>query len=155
MGKKQRLATQRTDNKAWFPYNAEVTQTDAGEENAVSADSADHRRRLNLLLFSARIYENMEAFNDRLFLELQLFSWLILLRKKRKRKFQRRKHRFWVRDLIKKRKETSQYFTLVQEMRMGDREYFFRQAKVRCCLIQKFVLLQFLYTSNRAKEYNS
>ncbi len=37
-----------------------------------------------------------------------------------------RKKRFWVRKILQERKRLGQYHTLVQELRIHDREYFFR-----------------------------
>ena len=48
---------------------------------------------------------------------------LVLLRRKKKGK---RQHRFWVRDIFRKREELGVFHTLAQEMEANDREYFFR-----------------------------
>ena len=63
---------------------------------------------------------------------IETISLLLILRRKRKRrrdeknKRTRQKHRFWVRDIFKLREEYGEYHRLVQELREGDREYFFR-----------------------------
>ncbi|CAH3176401.1 unnamed protein product, partial [Porites evermanni] len=50
---------------------------------------------------------------------------LSILRRRRARTIPRR-HRFWVRQIYQKREELGAYHTLVQELRLHDREFFFR-----------------------------
>ena len=56
---------------------------------------------------------------------------LILLRRRRrlrnsKQNVRPKERKSWVRDIFKKRQEFGDYHQLVQEFRLGDREYFFR-----------------------------
>ena len=59
---------------------------------------------------------------------------LFLLRRRRRRKgsklFQqsntRAKPKFWVRSIFQKRESLGEYHRLIQELRIEDREYFFR-----------------------------
>ena len=57
---------------------------------------------------------------------------LLLLRRRRKRKILEQKEseraspKFWVRPIFKKREEFGEYHRLIDELRHGDREYFFR-----------------------------
>ena len=37
-----------------------------------------------------------------------------------------RKHRFWVREMYQKREQLGAFHTLARELRLHDREYFFR-----------------------------
>lgn len=50
---------------------------------------------------------------------------LLLLRRTRQR-INKYKKRFWVRDIIKRRKELGEYHRLIQEMRLNDHESFFQ-----------------------------
>ncbi|XP_065067590.1 putative nuclease HARBI1 [Rhopilema esculentum] len=54
-----------------------------------------------------------------------------VLRAKRKRheRNQKRKHKFWIRKIFKA-KESSEYYSLYQELRMADREYHFRYLRI-------------------------
>eukprot|EP00794_Sanderia_malayensis_P002221 gene2221-2529_t len=65
---------------------------------------------------------------QKLVMQGQLFLIIALLRKKKtllERKPYKKK-RSWVRKILQERKRLGQYHTLVQELRMHDREYFFR-----------------------------
>ncbi len=62
---------------------------------------------------------------DEFLLHASSFVLLALKREIDKRK-RRRKHRFRVRDIFKKRREYGVFNTLMQELRLSDREYFFR-----------------------------
>ena len=66
----------------------------------------------------------MAAINRRFLLQSNLFALLVLIRLRLQQK--RRKHRFWVRRIFQLRERYGAYHTLVQEMRLFDREYFFR-----------------------------
>ena len=63
-------------------------------------------------------------------LEIQahLLAIIALLRKKKLllQSKQYKKKKFWVRDLFQARNELGHFHTLVQEMKLKDREYFFR-----------------------------
>ena len=68
-----------------------------------------------------------DADDDAEVLLLQGHAFLLLaaLRRRIQRK-KRKKHRFWVRAIFKERRRYGAYHTLVQELRMFDREFFFR-----------------------------
>ena len=56
---------------------------------------------------------------------------VLLLRRRRKKRVEitnalRSKPRFWIRDIFLKREELGEFHRLVQELKNGDREYFFR-----------------------------
>ena len=55
--------------------------------------------------------------------DISLASFILVVDEKKKKK---RKHRFWVRDIYKKREEQGVYSNLIRELQHGDREYFFR-----------------------------
>ena len=57
---------------------------------------------------------------------------LILLRRRRARRLARasRKGRIWVRQIFSERTTKGEYHTLVQEMRLHDHEYFFKQFRM-------------------------
>lgn len=44
----------------------------------------------------------------------------------RKKTKKRRKHRFWVRDIFKQREQQGVFSNLLRELRLGDRECFFK-----------------------------
>ena len=59
--------------------------------------------------------------------ELITVAIALLLRKRRlNRNGGRRKHRYWVSNILQKRKSLGVFHTLVQEMRLPHREEFFR-----------------------------
>ena len=69
--------------------------------------------------------------NERLrVLKLQTGAMLILTaiqhRRKREQQKNKRKHRFWIREIFKNRQNFGTFHTLVQELRLHDREFFFR-----------------------------
>ena len=54
---------------------------------------------------------------------------VLLLRRKRKRENtlkKRKKRKYWVRSIYRKREEHGIFHCLVQELRLGDREFYFR-----------------------------
>ena len=57
-----------------------------------------------------------------------LACYLLILSILRRRRAPRipRRHIFWVRQIYQKREELGAYHTLVQELRLHDREFFFR-----------------------------
>ncbi len=65
----------------------------------------------------------MAAFNERLLLEANLYMVLLLIRRRLRRQH-RRRHRFCVREIYRSRQTNGAYNTLVQELRLFDREYF-------------------------------
>ena len=68
---------------------------------------------------------NMADVEKEILLQANLFLLLVL--KRRHRQLQnRRKHRFWVRKILLKRQELGAFHTLVRELRVSYREYFFR-----------------------------
>ena len=59
---------------------------------------------------------------------LQAFLLLLVILRRRRRQRQRRKHRFWVREIFQRREQFGWYHTLARELRLSDREYYFRWA---------------------------
>ena len=57
--------------------------------------------------------------------ELALLGFALIMNDDGKKK-KKREHRFWVRDIYKKREEQGVFSNLLRELRHGDREYFFR-----------------------------
>ena len=61
---------------------------------------------------------------------MDMLSLLLTMRKRGKRKNAKKKHRqkprFWVRPIFQLREQYGEYHCLVQELRRGDQEYFFR-----------------------------
>ena len=53
-----------------------------------------------------------------------ILAYLFLRNKSRRRK--KKKRKVWVRDIFKKRNERGVYHTLVQEMRLNDRDSYLR-----------------------------
>ena len=73
---------------------------------------------------------------------LDILLLIFLLRKRRrKRKRDYKRKRFWVRSIFQRRKKQGEYHNLVQELRLGDREFYFRYLNlmiliyVFCCKI--------------------
>ena len=62
--------------------------------------------------------------DERFLVEASFFVLLVL--KKQIDRHKRRRHRFWVREIFQRRNEYGVFYTLMQELRLGDREYFFR-----------------------------
>ena len=62
--------------------------------------------------------------DERFLVEASFFVLLVL--KKQIDRHKRRRHRFWVREIFQRRNEYGVFYTLKQELRLGDREYFFR-----------------------------
>ena len=57
--------------------------------------------------------------------ELALFGFTLIMDGDGKKK-KKRKHRFWVREIYKKREEQGVVSNLLRELRLDDREYFFK-----------------------------
>ena len=51
---------------------------------------------------------------------------VILLRRVRKRRFKRKRRKIWVGAIFKERKEKGAYYQLINEMRLNDREFYFK-----------------------------
>ena len=63
--------------------------------------------------------------------EEKLLLWLLLiiiLRRQRqyRNNIVRKRKRFWVRDIYRLRAALGEYVNLVRELRLGDREFYFR-----------------------------
>ena len=56
--------------------------------------------------------------------ELTLLGFALIMDDGKKKK--KRKHRFWVREIYKKREEQGVFSNLLRELRLDDREYFFK-----------------------------
>ena len=57
--------------------------------------------------------------------ELVLLGFALTMNDDGKKK-KKREHRFWVCDIYKKREEQGIFSNLLRELRLGDREYFFK-----------------------------
>ena len=57
--------------------------------------------------------------------ELALLWFTLIMNDDEKNK-KKREHRFWVRDIYKKREEQGVFSNLVHELRLGDKKYFFK-----------------------------
>eukprot|EP00794_Sanderia_malayensis_P014938 gene14938-16478_t len=70
--------------------------------------------------------------NQRLLLQAKLLLIVALLRRKRKLlwKKQYRRKRIWVREIFQERESKGQFHTLLQELRLHDREYYFRYMRM-------------------------
>ena len=69
----------------------------------------------------------MAAIDELLALYAYYLLTLVMIRRRGRRQTkEKRKHRFWVRKVFKKREELGVYHTLVQELRLHDREWFYR-----------------------------
>ena len=59
--------------------------------------------------------------------QLLLCALLVIMRRRRRRtNLKRRRKRFWVRDIYQRRAAQGEYANLVRELRLGDREFYFR-----------------------------
>ena len=69
--------------------------------------------------------------DKKLLLQCQLNLMLSLLAVRRKRKGSvKRKHRFWVRELFQQRAEKGAFNTLIPELKLYDREFFYRYLRM-------------------------
>ncbi|XP_002162517.3 uncharacterized protein LOC100197499 [Hydra vulgaris] len=55
---------------------------------------------------------------------------VILLILKRRKRIKKRKHQFWVRELFKKRVQQGAFSSLVKEMKLFDKEFFYRYLRM-------------------------
>ena len=70
-----------------------------------------------------KVRGNLIRIDSKVFTE----KFIFLRRRKRKRLQKRRKtKRFWDRDIFKERKSQGDFYNLVEELRLGDYEYYFR-----------------------------
>ena len=86
-------------------------------------------------------FTKMVSINRRLWLKAKLtliLSAYTLIRQKKKR-VKRKKHRFWVRAIFQQREELGLYHRLVQELRLHDREYFYRYHPLAIKISSSFV----------------
>ena len=75
--------------------------------------------------------ESYDEFDDSEDELMEMASLLLIMRRRRKirgkiEKNPRRAPRFWIRQIFLLREEYGEYHRLIQELREGDREYFFR-----------------------------
>ena len=70
----------------------------------------------------------MAVIKKNLLLNYRLFVTLLILR--RRKSVKKRKHLFWVRELFKNRVKQGAFSTLVQEMMLFDREFFYRYLRM-------------------------
>ena len=75
--------------------------------------------------------ESYDEFDDSEGELMKMVSFLLIMRRRRKRrgkieKNPRRAPRFWIRQIFLLKEEYGEYHRLIQELREGDREYFFR-----------------------------
>ena len=85
----------------------------------------------------------MARINDEQFI-LQASFFVLHSLKKGADQCKRRKHQFWVRSTFQKRKEHDVFNALVQELRLSDREYFFKQT----CLYESY------HSNEKLREIN-
>ena len=85
-------------------------------------------RRLNGALFiAANFFCKMAAAVDRrFFLKGLLFLALGYMRLRRSKQRIKRKHKCWVRRIFKQRNDHGQFHTLFLELKLHDREFFYR-----------------------------
>ena len=57
--------------------------------------------------------------------DLALLRFALIMDDNGKKK-KKRKHRFWVREIYRKREEQGAFSNLLRELRLDDREYFFK-----------------------------
>ena len=57
--------------------------------------------------------------------EIALLGYVLVIDDEKKKK-KRRKHRFWVREIFKKREQQGVFSNLLQELRLSDREFYFK-----------------------------
>ena len=70
-----------------------------------------------------KVRGNLIRIDSKVFTE----KFIFLRRRKRKRLQKRRKtKRFWGMDIFKERKSQGDFYNLVEELRLGDYEYYFR-----------------------------
>ena len=70
-----------------------------------------------------KVRGNLIRIDSKVFTE----KFIFLRRRKRKRLQKRRKtKRFWDRDIFKERKSQGDFYNLVEELRLGDCEYYFK-----------------------------
>ena len=58
--------------------------------------------------------------------ELALLAFVLIDDGQENERKKRRKHRFWVRKIFRQRDQKGVFSTLLRELRLGDRENFFR-----------------------------
>ena len=58
--------------------------------------------------------------------ELALFTFVLIDDESRAERKKKRKHRFWIREIYKQRDKQGVFLNLLRELRLGDRENFFR-----------------------------
>ena len=51
---------------------------------------------------------------------------LVIILRRRRRKKNIKPRRFWIRDIFRRRKTSGEFHNLVRELRLGDRELYFR-----------------------------
>ena len=109
-----------------------TTETIAGFHKIVSIASKTEEARSSAFFswvrqqnFGAIFANKMADVNRRANLLACYLFILLILRRRRARRIPRR-HRFWVREIYRKREELGAYHTLVQELRLHDRAFFFR-----------------------------
>ena len=82
---------------------------------------------LQLLAFMARTTLNGEQLRYRIvIIHCILLLLLVLSRRSRAREKRAKGRRFWVRAIFRQRHRYGCYHTLVQELRLGDREWHFK-----------------------------
>ena len=81
--------------------------------------------RFHLQRFSAKdiIINEMDSSEEE---ELALLAFVLIDEGHETERKKRRKHRFWVREIFKQRDQQGVFSNLLRELRLGDRENFFR-----------------------------
>ena len=60
-----------------------------------------------------------------------LLLWLLRKRRKSRRLIEKKKQRkFWVRSIFRERKLKGEFYTLIQDLKLFDTEYFFKQFRM-------------------------
>ena len=69
--------------------------------------------------------------------EEALMYLLILYRRRKQRKRNKYKNRFWVRKLFQHRKTHGEFHNLVKELKLHDHELFFKQFRMDPCQMEE------------------
>ena len=68
----------------------------------------------------------MDVITDEELLNISILVLILLKQKRKKKKKISKSRRFWVREIFKKRNQHGLYNNLIQELRFGDREFYFK-----------------------------
>ena len=68
----------------------------------------------------------MDVITDEELLNISILVLILLKQKRKKKKKINKSRRFWVRGIFKKRNQHGLYNNLIQELRFGAREFYFK-----------------------------